>query len=134
MTEILNDSQLKALYNDMNGPPSETFGPITHETVGKVAGVLETKWTEMSEDNGRLKTENQSLRVSLDLMTNERDYWRDRAVIRENERDKANIESEYMLKQWLAVYAIAEETKKHVIESRKTDGSSLQVIQKASTA
>jgi hypothetical protein len=91
---------------------------ITAEETGKIAGILETKWSEMSSDNTRLTAENESLNVSLDLMTQDRNYWRERAETRERERDRARTEREYMLQQWLGVIAIAEETKNEVLSGR----------------
>jgi len=91
---------------------------VTAEETGKIAGILETKWTEMSSDNTRLTAENESLNVSLDLMTQDRNYWRERAETRERERDRARTEREYMLQQWLGVIAIAEETKNEVLSGR----------------
>jgi hypothetical protein len=95
-----------------------SLNDVTSEETGKIAGILETKWTEMSSDNTRLTAENESLNVSLDLMTQDRNYWRERAETRERERDRARTEREYMLQQWLGVIAIAEETKAEVLSGR----------------
>jgi hypothetical protein len=95
-----------------------SIADVTAEETGKIAGILETKWSEMSSDNTRLTAENESLNVSLDLMTQDRNYWRERAETRERERDRARTEREYMLQQWLGVIAIAEETKNEVLSGR----------------
>ena len=58
--------------------------------------------------------------MSLELTTKDRDYWRGRAELRERERDAARVEREYMLQQWLGVYAIANEVKTEVKTGRIT--------------
>ena len=84
---------------------------VTAEETGKIAGILETKWAQMAADNSRLKAENSSLNTALDIMTQDRNYWRDRADHGERERDEARDECEFMMRQWQGVYAIAKETK-----------------------
>ena len=83
---------------------------VTPEETGKIAGILETKWAEMAADNTRLKAENKALNHSLEIMTQDRNYWRERGEAGERERDEARDHSEFMIRQWQGVQAIARET------------------------
>jgi len=91
---------------------------ITAEETGKIAGILEQKWSDMFSRNNRLTAENQSLNLSLDLMTQDRNHWRDEAEQLRRDRDDERDKNEFMLRQWQGVYAIAEETKARVISDR----------------
>ncbi len=86
---------------------------VTPEETGKIAGILETKWTQTYADKTRFKAEADSLRTALDVMTGDRDYWRHRAEAAERERDEARESEEYMHRQWQGVKAIAQETFAH---------------------
>jgi hypothetical protein len=86
---------------------------VTPEETGKIAGILEAKWTQTYEDKTRFKAEADSLRTALDVMTGDRDYWRRRAEEAERERDEARESEEYMHRQWQGVKAIAQETFNH---------------------
>ena len=99
---------------------------ITSEETGKMAGILEAKWTQTDADKLRFKAEAESLRTALDIMTNDRDYWRHRAEVGELERDGSRESEEFMLQRWLAVEAIAQETKTHVVGKRKIKPVALQ--------
>ena len=104
---------------------------VTAEETSKIAGILETKWTQTYADKTRFKAEADSLRTALDVMTADRDYWRHRAEAGERERDEARESEEYMLRQWHGVYAIAGETKDHVLGRRtKTVEPNLPAIDK----
>jgi hypothetical protein len=83
---------------------------VTDNEVAKLAGILEGKWTQTYQDRDRLKAEAGSLRTALGVMSNDRDYWRERAEAAELERDLARESEEYMHRQWQSVGAIAKET------------------------
>ena len=83
---------------------------ITPEETAKIAGILETKWTQTFADMTRFKSEAESYRTALDVMTADRDYWRKRAEDSERERDEARESEEYMHRQWQGVVAIGQET------------------------
>jgi hypothetical protein len=91
---------------------------ITPEETGKLAGILEAKWTQTYADRTRFKAEADSLRTGLDVMTADRDYWRHRAEAAELERDEARESEEYMHRQWQSVGAVARETIAHRQERR----------------
>jgi hypothetical protein len=86
---------------------------ITADETAKIAGILETKWTQTYADKTRFKAEADSLRTSLDVMTADRDYWRHRAEAAELDRDEARESEEYMHRQWQSVGAVARETIEH---------------------
>ena len=94
---------------------------VTPEETGKIAGILETKWTQTYADKTRFKAEADSLRTALDVMTGDRDYWRHRAEAAEAERDAARESEEYMHRQWQSVGAIAKETMLHRKERMSQD-------------
>lgn len=83
---------------------------VTDQEAAKLAGILEGKWTQTYQDKNRFKAEADSLRTALDVMSSDRDYWRQRAEAAELERDLARESEEYMHRQWQNVGAIAKET------------------------
>lgn len=87
-----------------------SISEVTTEETAKIAGVLEGKWIEMAADNTRLKAENKALNHSLEIMTQDRNYWRERGEAAERDRDEARDHSEFMIRQWQGVRAIAVET------------------------
>jgi hypothetical protein len=87
---------------------------ITNEETGRITGILEQKWAQMTKDNARLTAENQALNHALDVMTQDRNYWRERGQEGEKERDEARDDAEFMLRQWQGVQAIAKETMERV--------------------
>lgn len=91
---------------------------ISNDETGKIAGILEAKWAQMAADNSRLKAENQALNHALDIMTADRNYWRDRGEAGERERDEERDRSEFMTRQWQGVQAIAKETLEHERNAR----------------
>jgi hypothetical protein len=91
---------------------------ITAEETGKIAGILEIKWADMLARNTRLTAENESLSLSLDLMTVDRNQWRSDAEQLRRERDTERDNNEFMLRQWQNIYALAEETKTRVLGDR----------------
>lgn len=96
-----------------------SMNDITSDEVAKIAGILETKWTQTDADKTRFKAEAESLRTALDVMTADRDYWRHRAEDSELERDEARESEEYMHRQWESVGAVAKETMAHRNERKK---------------
>ena len=87
-----------------------TIEDVTPEETVKIAGILETKVGQVYADLARFKAEAESLRVSLDAMTIERDYWRNRTEESERDRDEHGESEEFMHRQWESVAAIAKET------------------------
>ena len=83
---------------------------ITPEETAKIAGILETKWTQTYSDMTKWKAEAESKATELDVMTADRNYWRKRAEDSERERDEARESEEYMHRQWQGVVAIGQET------------------------
>ena len=83
---------------------------VTPEETVKIAGILETKVAQAFSDRAQFKAEAESLRVALDAMTIERDYWRNRTEESERDRDEHGECEEFMHKQWESVAAIAKET------------------------
>lgn len=92
---------------------------VTAEETGKIAGILETKWTQTYADKTRFKAEADSLRTALDVMTGDRDYWRHRVEEAERERDDARESEEYMYRQWQGVGVIAKETMARRLERQQ---------------
>lgn len=87
-----------------------SIAQISNEETGKITGILEAKWAQMTADNSRLKAENKALNHALEIMTQDRNYWRERGETGEHERDHERDRSEFMLRQWQGVQAIARET------------------------
>ena len=92
---------------------------ITADETIKIAGILETKVAQVYKDRDSFKAEAESLRVSLDAMTIERDYWRNRTEESERDRDDHGESEEFMHRQWESVAAIARETLARRAERRK---------------
>ena len=91
-----------------------TVAEITNDETGRIAGILEQKWQTMATDNSRLKAENMAVAHALDIMGQDRNYWRERALQGEKERDEARDDSEFYIRQWQGVQAIAKETMERV--------------------
>lgn len=87
-----------------------TVAEITNDETGRIAGILESKWSQMAGDNSRMKAENMALDHALDVMTQDRDYWRERCQESEKERDQARDDSEFLIRQWQGVQAHAKAT------------------------
>ena len=104
---------------------------ITPEDTIKIAGILDTKVTQAYEDLARFKAEAASLRVSLDAMTVERDYWRNRSEETERDRDEYGEAEEFMARQWETVLATAKETMARRAERRRTQDNRLAGTQPA---
>ena len=92
---------------------------VTPEETVKIAGILETKVAQAFADRASFKAESASLRVALDAMTIERDYWRNRTEESERNRDEYGESEEYMNSQWESVAAIAKETVARRAERRR---------------
>ena len=90
-----------------------SIAEISNEETGKITGILEAKWAQMTTDNSRLTAENKALNHALEIMTQDRNYWRERGEAGEHERDQERDRSEFMLRQWQGVQAIARETLNH---------------------
>ena len=65
-----------------------TVAEITNDETGRIAGILEQKWQTMSGDNSRLRAENSAKDHALDIMNQDRNYWRTRCQESEKERTK----------------------------------------------
>ena len=83
---------------------------VTPEEAIKLAGILETNVAQAYADRTSFKAEAESLRVALDAMTIERDYWRNRTEESERDRDEHGESEEFMHQQWESVAAIAKAT------------------------
>ena len=94
---------------------------VTPEETIKIAGILEQKVTQAYADKNKFKSEADSLRTALDVMTGDRDYWRHRCEEAELERGKLvrQIENAAMHRQWESVGAVAKETMEHRSARRK---------------
>jgi hypothetical protein len=73
---------------------------ITNDETGKLAGILETKWTRMVDDNNKLDEELKAARLQTEIMQKDVDYWHDRALKAELRGDKYWAEMDFMLQQW----------------------------------
>ena len=51
---------------------------------------------------------------ALDIMNQDRNYWRTRCLESEKERDEARDDAEFYMRQWQGVQAIARETMERV--------------------
>jgi|HubBroStandDraft_4_1064222.scaffolds.fasta_scaffold00027_15 hypothetical protein len=96
-----------------------TIEDVTPEETVKIAGILETKVAQAFADRAQFKAEAESLRVALDAMAMERDYWRNRTEESERDRDEHGECEEFMHKQWESVAAIAKETIARRTERRR---------------
>ena len=73
---------------------------ITNDETGKIAGILETKWTRMVDDHNKLKEELSAAHVRADILQADCDYWHKRALTAEARGDKHWADMDFMLKQW----------------------------------
>ncbi len=73
---------------------------ITNDETQKVAGILETKWARMVDDNNKQREELEAARVANDILQKDTDYWHDRALRAEARGDKFWADMDFMLQQW----------------------------------
>lgn len=73
---------------------------VTPEETGKIAGILETKWTRMVDDNDKLREELEAVRIAADILQKDTDYWHERALRAEARGDKFWADMDFMLQQW----------------------------------
>jgi len=73
---------------------------ITNAETQKVAGILETKWGRMVDDNNKLTEELAAQTVRGDIVQKDCDYWHARALQAEARGDKFWADMDFMLQQW----------------------------------
>ncbi len=77
-----------------------SFDDITSDETRKIAGILETKWERLVDDNNKLREELEAARVANDILQKDTDYWHDRALRAEARGDKFWADMDFMLQQW----------------------------------
>jgi regulator of replication initiation timing len=114
-------------------PSDNDEGPVilTDDEMRKLVGPIERKWADMVTTNTHLRAEVDSLRLSLELMTHDRNTWEDKAANFEKQRNEAELQRQFMLDQWVKLYALAEETKTAVQSGRISRATPLKLVQKA---
>jgi hypothetical protein len=73
---------------------------ITNDETAKVAGILETKWARMVDDNNKLQEELEAAKLAADILQKDADYWHARALAAEARGDKHWADMDFMLQQW----------------------------------
>lgn len=84
---------------------------ISNDEMEKIGVIFGQGYAQLRADYTRVIAENHALLNTNDIATKDRDYWRDRAQVSEQERDAAQDLCEFLIRQWEGVYSHAEETK-----------------------